>query len=532
MRLVNQAGSDLSGVVHTTPHLVVKAPKREDKMAEATFLAADLGASSGRIVAGRFDGNRLELDEIHRFPNGPVAVGGTMYWDALAQWREIQDGLRKASDRYPNQIKSVGVDTWGVDYALLTRDHELLGNPVHHRDRRTDGVMQQAFETVPRDKIFAATGLQFLPFNTLFQLLAMRQANSAMLEVADALLMMPDLFHWMLSGEMATEMTNATTTQFFDPQRGCWATELLDQFELPTEILQDIAPPGTRLGHLRHDVAEATGLHHVDVVLPGTHDTASAVLAVPAARAASEQPDWCYISSGTWSLMGVELPTPLVNDRCSQFNFTNEGGVGGTTRLLKNIAGLWLVQECRRAWALSGRDYSWDDLTRLAASAPPRSALVDPDATDFLAPTDMPNAIQSYCRRSNQKVPNDEGAIIRCAVESIALKCRYVLGMLEELTGGHIETIHIVGGGTQNRQLCQATADACGRRVLAGPVEATAIGNIMMQAIASGAVGSISEARAVIRTSFPLVEYEPQEGAAWQEAFERFKRLVETAGEM
>ncbi len=499
-------------------------------MAESIFLAVDLGASSGRLVAGRFDGQRLALDEIHRFPNGPVSVGGTMYWDALTQWREIQDGLRKAGQRYPNQVKSVGVDTWGVDFALLTRDNELLGNPVHHRDRRTDGVMQQALDTVPREEIFAATGLQFLPFNTLFQILAMRQANSAMLEIADALLMMPDLFHWMLSGEMATEMTNATTTQFYDPRRGAWATQLLAKFDLPTHFLKEIAAPGTRLGSLRGDVAATTGLHHVDVVLPGTHDTASAVMAVPADSPASQQPDWCYISSGTWSLMGVELPAPLVNDRCLQFNFTNEGGVGGTTRLLKNIAGLWLAQECRRAWALAGGDYSWDDLTRLAESAPPRAALVDPDATDFLAPADMPEAIRGYCRRSNQTVPADEGAIIRCAVESIAMKCRYVLEMLEELTGGHIKTIHIVGGGTQNRQLCQATANACGRRVLAGPVEATAIGNIMMQAIAAGAVGSISEARRVIRTSFPLIEYEPQETAAWQEAFERFKRLVDSGG--
>lgn len=496
-------------------------------MAEATYLAADLGASSGRLVAGRFDGQRLELDEVHRFPNGPITVGGTMYWDALAQWREIQLGLRNAGDRYGSQITSVGVDTWGVDYALLSRDDEMLGNPVHHRDRRTEGMMQRAFDIVPREEIFAATGLQFLPFNTLFQLLAMKEANSTLLEMADSLLMMPDLFHWMLCGAKVNEFTNATTTQFYDPQQRCWATELLARFELPSHFLQKVVPPGTHLGVLRREVSEATGLRGVEVVLPGTHDTASAVMAVPAESDPSDRPEWCYISSGTWSLMGVELPQPLVNAKCSRFNFTNEGGVGDTTRLLKNIAGLWLAQECRRVWAVEGRDYSWDELTQLAEAAPARAAFVDPDAADFLAPANMPEVIRNYCQRSGQTVPEDDGAVMRCAVESIAMKCRYVLGMLEELTGGRIETIQIVGGGTQNRQLCQATADACGRRVLAGPVEATAIGNLMTQAIASRAVGSISEARQIIRTSFPLVEYEPRDARAWDESFGRFKELVE-----
>lgn len=499
-------------------------------MAEAIFLAADLGASSGRIVAGRFDGRGLELDEIHRFPNGPVTVGGTMFWDVLSQWREIQLGLRKAGDRYGEQIKSVGVDTWGVDYALLSSEGQLLGNPVHHRDRRNDGMMERAFEIVSREDIFAATGLQFLPFNTLFQLLAMREANSPLLKITDSLLMMPDLFHWMLSGEKACEFTNATTTQFYDPQQNAWAKELLARFDIPAGFLQQVVPPGTRLGSLRSDVAQATGLGKVDVVLPGTHDTASAVMAVPAESSASERPEWCYISSGTWSLMGAELPHPLVNDQCLKFNFTNEGGVGNTTRLLKNIAGLWLAQECRRIWAVAGNEYSWEELTQMAEASPSRAAFVDPDAADFLAPTDMPAAIRSYCQRTGQSVPESEGEVMRCAVESIAMKCRYVLGMLEQLTGGRIQTIHIVGGGTQNRQLCQATADACGRRVLSGPVEATAIGNLMMQAIASGAVGSIDEARQIIRTSFPLVEYVPRENEAWQEAFERFNRLIEARG--
>jgi rhamnulokinase len=493
-------------------------------MATRAYLAVDLGASSGRLVAGLFDGARLRLSEIGRFENGPVAAGGHLYWDVLALWQNVQQALRAAAADL-GTIASLGVDTWGVDFALLARG-ELVGNPVHYRDPRTDGILERAFAVVPREEIFAQTGLQFMQFNTLFQLWAMRLAGSPLLDAAERLLMMPDVFHWLLTGEATNELTNATTTQFFNPQTGGWAVELVERFDIPTHILGPISRSGTTLGPLRAEVAAATGLSGVKVVLPGTHDTASAVAAVPAAGPAAQKPDWCYISSGTWSLLGAEVPKAVINDKCLALNFTNEGGVGGTTRLLKNIAGLWLVQECRRAWNHAGREHTWEDLNRLAAAAPPLVSLVDPDDAAFLAPANMPEAIRDYCRRTNQPVPGDEGAIVRAALESLALRYRLVFGWLEELTGSRIETIHVVGGGSQNRLLCRFTADACARTVLAGPAEATAIGNVLVQAIAAGDVGSISEARDVVRASFPPVRYEPQEGALWDDAFGRFQPLV------
>ncbi|MEX0676677.1 MAG: rhamnulokinase family protein [Pirellulales bacterium] len=494
--------------------------------AKRAYLAIDIGASSGRHVAGLFDGARLQLAEVYRFENGPVAAAGHLYWDLLGQWQNVCHGLRAAAAAELGEIASLGVDTWGVDFALLGQGDELLANPAHYRDPRTDGLLERAFAVVPREKIFAQTGLQFMPFNTLYQLWAMRLAGSPLLDAAERLLMMPDAFHWLLTGEKSNEFTNATTTQFFNPQEGRWAVELLESFDIPARIVGGITPPGTKLGPLRAQVAAETGLAGVNVVLPGTHDTASAVAAVPAAGAPVQKPDWCYISSGTWSLMGVEVPRAVINDKCLELNFTNEGGIGGTTRLLKNIAGLWLVQECRQVWNNSGRNYSWDDLNRLAAKAPPLASIIDPDDRSFLAPADMPEAIRAYCRRTGQTVPGDEGSIMRCALESLALRYRLVFGWLEELTGSRISTIHIVGGGTRNRQLCQATADACGRVVLAGPAEATAIGNVLVQAIAAGDLASIAEARELVRTSFPPVRYEPQAGAAWDDAYQRFLTMV------
>jgi rhamnulokinase len=401
-----------------------------------------------------------------------------------------------------------------------------LGNPVHYRDARTNGMLDKAFSIVPRDEIFRHTGLQFMQLNTLYQLLAMRLSRSPLLDVAETLLMVPDLFHWLMTGQKCNEFTEATTSQFYNPLQKGWAIELLKKFDLPTHILGPIVEPGTDLGPLRRSLAAESGLTKARVVLPGTHDTASAVMAVPAASHPGRRPDWCYISLGTWALMGVESPEPVVNDQVLNLNFTNEGGVGGTFRLLKNICGLWLVQECRRVWNLAGRQWSWEDLNRLSAAAKPLEAFINPDAHDFLAPDDMPEAIRAFCRRTGQPVPADEGAVLRCALESIAMKFRHVLGMCESLVGGRIETIHIVGGGTKNRQLCQAAADACARRVLAGPIEATATGNLMMQAVAAGDVKSIAEAREVIRRSFALEEYLPKNTAAWDEAYARFLRLV------
>ena len=490
------------------------------------FLAADLGASSGRVVAGLFAGGKLALEEVYRFDNGGVQLAGRMQWDLLNQWSHIQRGLRAAGKVYGGQVASIGVDTWGVDFGLLGRGDELLGNPYHYRDARTAGIFDKAFAIVSREEIFAQTGLQFMEFNTLYQLLAMKLANSPLLDAAESFLMMPDLFHWLLTGEKGNEFTDASTTQFYNPLTNTWAEGMLRKFGIPTHIFGPLLQPGTRLGPLRQEIAEDTGLAGVSVVLPGTHDTASAVMAVPAASQPGAKPTWCYISSGTWSLMGVESPRPIINDRCYQLNFTNEGGVGGTTRVLKNIAGLWLVQECRRIWKQDGHEYGWEELTRRAGKATPLASLINPDDPSFSSPKDMPAAIRDYCSRTSQPVPESEGAVIRCALESLALRYRMVLGFLEELVGGRLDTIHIVGGGAQNRLLNQMAADACNRQVIAGPVEATAIGNVMMQAVASGAVGSIAQAREVIKSSFKVQEYAPKHPAHWDEAYERFKKLL------
>jgi rhamnulokinase len=493
-------------------------------MAEKAYLAIDMGASSGRHLAGLFNGQALRLEEVYRFENGPVEADGHLYWDLLAQWTHVRQGLRAAGTPFGRQIASVGVDTWGVDFGLLAADGELLGNPYHYRDARTNEILDRAFAIVPREEIFRHTGLQFMQFNTLYQLLAMKLAGAPLLDTAATFLMIPDLFHWLLTGVKCNEMTEASTSQFYDPVRGTWATALLEKFGIPTSMLGRIEQPGTNLGPLRAKLAAESGLA-ADVVLPGSHDTASAVMAVPAQSRPGSRPDWCYISLGTWALMGIESPCPVINDQVLARNFTNEGGVGQTIRLLKNISGLWLVQECRRVWNQSGRSWNWEDLNALSAAAPSLVSFINPDASDFLAPENMPEAIRQFCRRTGQPLPADEGAVLRCALESLALKFRHVLAMCEDLGGGRIETIHIVGGGTRNRQLCQAAADACGRRVLSGPVEATAIGNIMMQAVSAGDVGSIAEAREVIRRSFPVETYQPHNTAAWDEAYGRAVKI-------
>ncbi|OHB68524.1 MAG: carbohydrate kinase, partial [Planctomycetes bacterium RBG_13_63_9] len=364
-------------------------------MAEKAYLAIDMGASSGRHVVGLFDGRRLRLQETYRFENGAVEVAGSLYWDLLALWSHVRRGLRAAGAQWGRQIVGVGVDTWGVDFGLLARGDELLGNPFHYRDARTNGILDRAFGIVPREEIFRHTGLQFMQFNTLYQLLAMKLAASPLLEVAETMLMMPDLFHWLLAGVKCNEMTNASTTQFCNPTSGRWATDLLDRFALPTGILGPIEQPGTRLGSLRTNLAAETGLSAADVILPASHDTGSAVMAVPAANPPGGQPDWCYISLGTWALMGIEVPEPVINDDVLRLNFTNEGGVGNTIRLLKNIAGLWLVQECRRTWNRSGKSWDWEDLNKLSAAARPLVAFINPDAAEFLSPDDMPEAIRA-----------------------------------------------------------------------------------------------------------------------------------------
>jgi rhamnulokinase len=486
------------------------------------MLAFDLGAESGRAVLGRFDGQRLELEVVHRFPNVPVRTLDTIHWDVLRLYSEMLTGIGRAAAEHGG-VDSLGVDTWGVDFALLGRGGTLLGNPRHYRDPHTENIMETAFARVSRPEIFRQTGLQFMRFNTLFQLLALQRGRSPLLDAAEHLLMMPDLFHYYFTGVKANEFTNASTTQLYDPTQRQWAYSLVDAFGLPRKILGSIVAPGTVLGPLRPAVASETGINPVPVIAPASHDTGSAVAAVPA-----EGDSWAYISSGTWSLMGAEISSPLINESTLKYNFTNEGGVGGTTRLLKNIMGLWLVQECRRAWERSGTAFTYEELARLAEQAPRFTSLVDPDHSSFILPASMPSAIGGFCRRTGQPQCTEPGAVVRCALESLALRYRWVLERLEELLGRELGVIHIVGGGAQNQLLCQLTADACNRTVLAGPVEATAIGNTLLQAIGLGLVGSLADARQIIRRSFELQTYEPENPGAWQEPYQRFLRYLPT----
>jgi rhamnulokinase len=495
-------------------------------MATSNYLAIDLGAESGRGLLGRFDGERLALEELHRFPNGPVRMLDTLYWDLPRLWDEVKVALRKAAG-HDGRLDGVGVDTWGVDFALVGRGDTLLGNPVHYRDARTTGIIEAACERVPRERLYEITGLQFLPFNTVYQLLALRRARSPLLEVAETLLMMPDVFAWLLTGRRAVERTDASTTQLLDPRAGTWSDELCLELDLPRHILPDLIEPGSELGPLRAAVAEEVEITSLSVLATAGHDTASAVAAVPArSTGGAGPPDWCYISSGTWSLLGVETRRPVINATTLQHNFTNESGVAGTTRLLKNIMGLWLIQECRRTWARAGRDLSYDELTDRAQSARPFSALVDPDDASFLHPCDMPARLAAFCTRTGQSPPRDEGAIVRCALESLALKYRWAIERLEEIVGTKIRTIYVVGGGSKNALLNQFTADASGRPVHAGPVEATAAGNVLVQALGRGRIGSLVDARGVVARSFPIVVYEPRDTAAWDEASGRFAQLL------
>ena len=484
-------------------------------MARSVALAIDLGASGGRVVSGAFDGHLLELEEIHRFENAPVAMGGPLVWDLVRLWQEIVQGLRAAAARHGSQVSTVGVDTWGVDFSFLGADDVLLANPVCYRDARTRGMLAAAERIVPRAEIFAATGLQFMEINSLYQLLSMQEQRSSVLAAADRMLMIPDIMHWLLSGVRSNERTNASTSQCFDPQRGTWAFDLLDRFALPRHIFGPIVEPGTVLGPLRPELAVETGLSGVRVVVPGTHDTASAVAAVPASEPPSDRPDWCYVSLGTWALVGAELSRPLVTPACLERNFTNEAGIGGTTRLLKNICGLWLVQQCRASWQRSGKEWTWEQLTALAAEAPPLVTLLDPNHPSLVAPHDMPEAIRSLARETGQPVPETTAAVVRTALESVAAAVRRTVEELDSLLGRRLGRIHVVGGGVKNGMLCQWIADACQRPVIAGPVEATAIGNVLVQQLASGGTVDLRSVREVVRNSFEITRYEPRDHARW-----------------
>ena len=498
------------------------AETEEEDMARALrILAFDLGAESGRAVVGSLAKGRITLDVAHRFANVPVETVSALHWDALGLFREMKVGLARAVEKGGRGLASLGCDTWGVDFALLAEDGELLGSPVHYRDSRTDGMMEAAFELVPRGEIYRATGIQFMQINTVYQLLAMASASSSRLRTAKRLLMMAGLFHYFFTGEGVAEFSLATTSQMYDPTRGDWARGVLDRLGIPTDFLPPVAPSGTLVGGLRASVARETGASAgLRVIAPACHDTGSAVAAVPASGE-----DWLYLSSGTWSLMGAETREPNLTDKALEYNFTNEGGVGGSFRLLRNIMGLWLVQQCRRSWEREGAGPDYAEMTRMASRAEPFRAFVDPDDPSFLNPPDMPQAIADFCARTGQERPEGREAILRCALESLALRYRDVKEKLAELLGREPRVIHVVGGGSRNGLLNRFTADACGIPVAAGPAEATAIGNILMQAVALGELGGLDDLRQVARDSFEVKVCEPGARDEWDQAFARFKAL-------
>lgn len=486
------------------------------------FLAIDLGASSGRVIAAELRGDQFQLHDVHRFANAPIPVGHRLHWNLLQLWQEIEHGLTLAAEQYSNRIVSVGVDTWGVDYVLLDRNQDLVGPAFCYRDPRTKGKMQSAFDRISRGDIFAETGIQFMEINTVYQLFSMREENSPLLDIAERFLMIPDFFHWLLTGQMVNEFTNASTTQLLCPGAGGWSSRILEALDLPTKLFSKPVQPGTDLGPIRSNIRARTGLDEkTRVIVPATHDTGAAVLAVPADGCALSKPNWCYISSGTWSLMGVELDQPILNAKAQHYNFTNEGGANGSVRLLKNIAGLWPFQQCRASWQRRGKPYDWTTLTTLASEAKPLQHWIDLEHPMFVAPDDMLDAICDYFRRSGQSVPDSDGAVARATLESLALRYRACLNGLEDILGYPLETIHVVGGGVRNQLLCQMTADACNRRVVAGPAEATALGNILSQLLGMKRFDSIPSVRAWLRSSSMLEVFEPQNVEPWTLAADR-----------
>lgn len=482
----------------------------------STILAFDLGASSGRALLGRLSGGKIEVEELHRFPNDPVQVGDRLHWDILRLYHEIKQGLLKAKHNGIT-LTSMAIDSWAVDFGIIGSNGELVGNPYHYRDHHTDGVMENLFGEIPASVIFARTGIQFLPFNTIYQLYALKQADSPWLKSGGRFLMIPDLLRYFLTGQMFNEFSNATTTQLYNPVEDRWDTELLRMMELPSSWFGKVLKPGSPAGVLQASLCEELSISSIPVYTVAEHDTGSAVVAVPAT-----EKSFAYLSCGTWSLMGTEVEKPIINDLTQKLNFTNEGGAYGTYRLLKNIMGLWILQECRREWERAGKSYSFPELVQMASIAKPLDVFIDPDDSLFLHPGDMPARIVQYCRATGQPSPENPSQFVRCILESLALKYRYVFELTERLSAQQFKGLHIVGGGIQNTLLCQWTANALGKPVWAGPSEGSAIGNLAVQWIAQGEFKDIWEARKVIRDSFPITVYEPEEQEAWNHAYERF----------
>jgi rhamnulokinase len=483
------------------------------------YLAFDLGAQSGRAVLAHLQSGILTTEEVHRFPNEPVDYGGSLHWDVPRLWLELRNTLSRLGEV---ELAGIGVDAWGVDYALLGERGDLLENPYHYRDRRTEAIMEDVLRTVSKEEIYNATGIQFMPINTLYQLVAAQRRTPKLLAAAKYLLTIPDLFNYWLTGNATCEFTNATTTQMVDPVKRTWATNLMQRLELPANLPGPIVEPGSILGTLLPEITCHSSYAGATVIAPACHDTGSAVAAI------SARDGTAFLSSGTWSLLGTELDYPVITPEALRLNFTNEGGVNGTTRLLKNVMGLWMLQGCRQSWTARGFSYEYLELIELAARQPSFRHLVDPDDESFLRPSDMLASIDKFCTRTHQPIPKEPGAYVRAVLESLAFKYRLVLRNLEQVTGKQIEQIRIIGGGSKNRFLDQLTANATGKRVLAGPVEATALGNIAVQILATGEAASLEEVRAIVDRSFPTEIFEPMETDKWDQHAERFEQYCES----
>jgi rhamnulokinase len=491
-------------------------------MCKSKYLAADFGAESGRVIIGTLDNNIISLEEIHRFSNHQIMVQGRIYWDLLALFSELKKGLTAAAKTGHQDIRSIGIDTWGVDFGLIDHQGRLIGNPVCYRDSRTDGMMERTFKKISREKIYNLTGIQFMQLNTIFQLVSMVEEKNPQLQIADKLLFMPDLFNYLLTGKIVAEYSIASTSQLLNSETKFWEDEIFNKLNLPKNVMPEVVEPGSLVGQLLDDVAAEVGLNPVNVIAPAGHDTACAVAAVPA-----ESGNWAYLSSGTWSLLGIESKKPIVNKESYKYGFTNEGGVDNTIRFLKNIMGMWLLEHSRRSWKKAGLMTDYDNLLNQASNVIPFQSIVNPDDPSFLNPPDMPEAIAGFCNKTGQNIPKTEGEFVRCILESLAFKYRFVIEMINSMRPIKVERLHIVGGGSQNKMLNQFIANATGIPISAGPIEGTAIGNIMMQAIADGKIKNINEGRKLVGSSFPVEHFEPQETESWDHHYQKIITLFE-----
>ena len=482
-------------------------------------LAFDFGASSGRAIIGCFDGDKITLEEVHRFSNDPVSVGGTVYWDVLRLFYEIKQGIVKA--KIAGGFDSIGIDTWGVDFGLIDSEGKLMENPVHYRDTRTAGLVDESFKTMPKEKLYGITGIQFMELNTLFQLISLKKYRPWMLERADKMLFMPDLLAYMLTGRMCAEYSIATTSQLIDLETKSWSEEILDAFGIKKSLFAPLVKSGTVLGELSKEICEECGVAPVPVISVCGHDTQSAITSVPC-----EDGNFAFLSSGTWSLFGTELDKPIVNETSMNINITNEGGFDGSTGFLKNIIGLWLIQESRRQWKREGEEYSYADLEKLALAAEPFKCFIDPDAPEFVPHGNIPERVREFCRKTGQFVPETVGEIMRCIYESLAMKYRLTFEKLRECTKRDYPVIHVIGGGTKDGLLCQMTANSCDRTVKAGPIEATVMGNVAVQLMSDGSVKNIGQARKIIADSSELKTFEPKDTDKWAKAYEDFLKIV------